>query len=221
MNDNVHMATLIDRLIDQLDTLVSFLALSREDVFQVLNDHRITWFPTNENVLPTAYTSYRKQVNHSALLLGYSYFESFLTDLLSEILRNRPSMLPKSRKIDYSEILESLDMGSLMNKLIQREIHELLYKNMTDIIKELRSRYNLTVTDKEEREIVIASLVRNCIMHNSARADLRLGAYDSFQEGQEFELSANQVHDYGFTLRAMVRRMYQEAQQNHGVGQIL
>jgi hypothetical protein len=212
------MNTLLDRLIDQLDTLVSFLALSREDVFLILNEHRVMWFSTNEKALPHAYTGYRKQVNHSAFLLGYSYFESFLTDLLAEILRNRPAMLPKAKKIDYSEIIENHDKGDLVGRIVRREIHELLYKNMADIIKELRSRYNLTVTEDEERELVVASLVRNCIMHNSSRADFRLGSHDGYQEGHEFEMSAVRVHQYGMTLRTMVRRMYEEARRNHDVG---
>jgi len=96
----------VDRLIDQLDTLVSFLALSREDVFQILNEHRVTWFADNPKALPAAYVKYRKQVNHSALLLGYSYLENFLTELLASMLRNRPSMLPKDKKVKYSEILD-------------------------------------------------------------------------------------------------------------------
>jgi hypothetical protein len=211
------MKTLFDRLIDQLDTLVPFLALSREDVFQILNDHRVAWFSANEDALPTAYGSYRKQINHSALLLGYSYFESFLAELLTEILRKRPAMLPKTRKLEYSEIIDSPDMKTLMDKLIEREIRELLYGNMTEIIGKLRSKYNLTITEQEEAEIVIASSVRNCIMHNSSRANSSLGVHDGFEEGQEFELSAEKVHEYGFTLRAMVRRIYEDAQRNHGI----
>lgn len=207
-----------NRLIGQLDTLIPFLALSHEGIFRLLKEHRLTWFADNEDALPAAYASYRKQVNHSAFLLGYSYLESFLTDLIGSVLRQRPAMLPKSRKIDYSEVLDSRDKDALIDRIIQRELHDLFYKSMADIIEELRSRYGFTITEEEESRLVVASLVRNCIMHNSACADARLGVIDGFHDGEEFELSEEDVHDYGLILRRVARRMYAEAQANHGVG---
>ncbi len=212
------MSALVDRLIDQLDTLVPFLALSREDAFRMLQEHRLTWFAPDEECLPEAYAAYRTQVNHSAFLLGYSYFESFLTDLLSAILRNRPTMLPKDRKVRWSEVIDSADKEELIGRLIRRELLDLLYKSMADIVTELRSRYGFTITEAEETGLRRASLIRNCILHNSSRADARLGDYDQYEEGQEFEVSAQHVHEYGLTLRALVRRMYGEAHKNHGIG---
>ncbi len=208
----------LDRLINQLDTLFPFLALSREDIFDVLNLHRYTWFVEDEASLPVAYSIYRKQINHSAFLLGYSYLESFLTDLMANVLRNRPAMLPKNRKIDYSEILDSHDKGDLIDKLIKRELHDLLYKSMSGIITELRSRYNFTVTEEEKHRLVEGSLIRNCIMHNSSCADSRLASYDGYREGEEFELSTEDIHSFGLMLRKLVRRMYEEASEKHGVG---
>jgi len=190
---------LVDRLIDQLDTLVPFLALSREDVFQILNEHRDIWFADNPGA--------------PALLLGYSYFENFLTELLASILRNRPSMLPKDRKVKYSEILDSPDMDALINKLVRREIHELTYMSMEEIIKELRSKYNFTITEEEERELIKLSLIRNCILHNSSRCDSRLCIYDDYQDGDEFEVSEDSAHEYGWVIRELVHRMYDEARK--------
>ena len=214
----IQVSTLLDRLIEQLDTLVPFLALSREEAFRMLSEHRVSWFAPDEQALPAAYASYRRQVTHSAFLLGYSYFESFLTDLLSATLRNRPAMLPKDRKISYSEVVDSRDKTELVQRLITRELSDLLYKSMADIIAELRTRYNFTITQDEEVGLCRASLIRNCILHNSSRADVRLAEYDGYDEEQEFELTAQQVHEYGLTLRALVRRMYREAEQNHGIG---
>ncbi|MFA6714699.1 MAG: hypothetical protein WC082_00135 [Victivallales bacterium] len=211
------MKTLLDKLIDQLDTLISFLALSREDVFQLLNDHRLAWFPENKDALPAVYENYRKQINHSALLLGYSYFESFLNDLLLQILCKRPQMLPKAKKIDYSEILNSANKETLIVKIAQREIHELFYKNMADTVDELQNKFNLSITDEEKNSLILISFIRNCIIHNSSRADFRLARYDGFQEGHAFEVSTEKVHGYGLLLRSLVRRIYKDAQQKHGI----
>lgn len=212
------MKTLLDILIGQLDTRVPFISLSRADVFQLLNEHRGAWFGENEQALPAAYTSYRRQVNHSAVLPGYPYLENFLVGLLAQILRHRPAMLPRGRKVDYAEILDSPDKSTLIDKLIERELHELFYRSMEEIIKELRERYNFTITEEKERRLIEASLIRNCIMHNSSRADSRLSRHGGLPEGEEFEVSAADVHSSGIALRTLVRRMYNEAQANHGVG---
>lgn len=208
------MKMFFDRLIDQLDTLIPFLALSREDVFQILNEHRVAWFADTPKALPAAYANYRKQINHSAILLGYSYFENFLGELLAGILRNRPSMLPKNKEMKYSEILGSPDMDALIDKLIEREIHALLYKGMAEIIKELRSKFRFTITPEEEHDLIEFSLIRNCILHNSSRCDLRLCRHGDYKEGEEFEVSEGDAHEYGWTIRDLAERMHDEAQKN-------
>jgi hypothetical protein len=89
------METLYDRIIRQLNTLVSFLALSHEEVFDLIRDDREESSFTSEEkaAIPHSYQDYRCQVAHSAFLLGHSYFEAFLSDLAREILRRRPRML--------------------------------------------------------------------------------------------------------------------------------
>ena len=209
---------LLNRLIAQLDTLISFMGLSHEEVFQLLRRERTPWLGESADSLPEAYTTYRMQVIHSAFLLGYSYFESFLTDLLSAILRSRPTMLRGSRQLSYSQIIAADSKDAILDQIVKRESFDLLYKNMADIVAELRRRYQFTVTPQQETELRKASLIRNCIMHNSCRADARLSEYNQFQEGEDFELSSREVHDFGLTLRALARAMFSEAIRNHGIG---
>lgn len=58
LQEGLHL--LLDRLIDQLDTLISSLALSRKDAFQMLNEHRLAQFADNKDALPAAYPTYRR-----------------------------------------------------------------------------------------------------------------------------------------------------------------
>jgi len=210
------MADLSERLISQFDSLVPFLTLSEERVFRLLNEHRAAWFSENENALPEVYAIYRKQIVHSAFLLGYSYLESYLGDLIAQFLRGHPEMLPKDRKIDYSEVIDSPDKEYLINRIIQREVQDLFYKSMNKIIEELRRRYNFTITEQQETRLCEASLLRNCIMHNSSYADARLAKYGNYRENEGFELSEQQVHEYGLMVRGLVRRMSEEAERHHG-----
>lgn len=194
------------------------MGLSREEIFQLLRQERTPWFGESADRLPEAYATYRRQVIHSAFLLGYSYFESFLTDLIVAILRSRPAMLPKNRQLLYSQVIAADSKDVLIDQMAEREILDLLYKSMADIVSELRDRYGFTITSQQETELCKASLIRNCIMHNSCRADARLAEYDEFQEGYEFEVDSGKVHGFGLTLRALAQSLFSEAQSNYGVG---
>lgn len=209
---------LLNRLIAQLDSLISFMGLSHEEVFKLLQQERAPWLGDSADKLPEVYATYRRQVIHSSFLLGYSYFESFLTDMLKVILSSRPSMLPRDRKLSYREIIKPDSKDEIIGHMVKREILDLLYKNMAEIVGELRKRYGFTVTPEQEAELCKASLIRNCIMHNSSCADARLAEYDGYHEGVEFELSSGKVHDFGIILRSLVRSMASEACENHNIG---
>ncbi len=209
------MATELDRIINQFDSLIPFIALSRQDIFDLLNRERAVWFSNNIKALPSVYDLYRKQINHATLILGYSYFEVFLNDLLAEILRHRPAILPKNKQMTYSEVIGKATIASLINEMIKKELTDLLYKSMADIINKLRQKYNFTISQDEEDMLCKYSIIRNCIIHNSSRADHRLAEYDGFDLGSEFEISSSEIHETGLMLRSLVRKMYNEAKENH------
>jgi len=118
---------LLNRLIEQLDSLISFMGLSHEEVFVLLRQERILWLGNSAERLPNAYGAYRKQVIHSAFLLGYSYFESFLNDLLEAILLSSPEMLPPDRQLKYSEIVASQTKEQILEQMVKRELLDLFY----------------------------------------------------------------------------------------------
>lgn len=210
---------LLNRLIGQFDSLISFMGLSHEEVFQLLQQKQSPWLGDSADKLPEVYTTYKKQVIHSAFLLGYSYFENFLMDMLKVILRSRPLMLPRDRKISYRQIIDAESKDEIIEYMVNREILDLLYKNMIDIVSELKNRYGFTITPEQEATLCKGSLIRNCIMHNLSRADARLAEYDGFQEGIEFELDSGEVHKFGIILRDLVRSMALEANIKHKSGE--
>lgn len=209
------MESLINRLIRQLDTLIPFIALSYEDVFRLLNNERAVWFSNNQEALPRAYEVYRKQINHSALILGYSYFENFLNDLIYNVLKSRPSMLPKNKTVTYSDILKRNTIDEVIEAMINKELLELFYKSMSDIVIELRNKYNFTIKDDEKDLLCKGSLIRNCIIHNSSRADNKLANFEGYDAEQEFEISSSELHSFGIILRQIARRIYKEAEDKH------
>jgi hypothetical protein len=209
------MKTQLDILIHQLDSLIPFIAISRKDVFDLLNRERTVWFPNDPEALPRAYDLYRKQINHAAIILGYSYFENFLNDLLFQILRVRPAMLPGNKEMKYSEIIGKESIDYIIEEMIKKELSNLMYKSMADIVGELKEKYNFTIDDDQKEMLCKFSIIRNCIIHNSSCADKRLAEYDGFELNNEFELDSSTIHNIGLKLRNLVRNMYREAQVNH------
>ena len=102
-----NMKSLLDRLIYQLDTLIPFIGISYRDVFDLIQKEKNIWFHDDQEKLPKTYETYRKQINHSAFILGYSYFEAFLNDLAKEIFLSRPSMLASNKTIKFEDVTNS------------------------------------------------------------------------------------------------------------------
>lgn len=96
------MSNVLQRLIAQLDALVPYLSLAHKDVFQLVAgeyDNCCSGIATVP--FPSNFDAFSAQVNHSAFVLGYSYFDAFLADLMRAIYLSRPKMLPNGKKIDF------------------------------------------------------------------------------------------------------------------------
>lgn len=109
---------LIERLVEQLDTLVPFLGLCHETVFKLIHDANSEWFPQKQrDALPETFAAYKAQVSVSAFLLGYSYFEVFVADLAKAILSKRPILLPKKKQLHYSDVINIGNYDLLLSQL--------------------------------------------------------------------------------------------------------
>ena len=210
-----NMKTLLDRLISQLDTLIPFIATSHRDVFDLIQKEKNIWFNDDQEKLPKTYEIYRKQINHSAFILGYSYFEAFMNDLAKEIFLSRPSMLASNKTIKFEDVTNSSSYNEIILKMINKELLELFYKDMEDIIDYFSHKFDSKFLDGEKERLIEASLLRNCIIHNLGMADVRLAMLADYTEGKEFEISAPKVHDFGISARTTARRIYQQALDKH------
>lgn len=209
------MNNLANRLVNQLDSLIPFLALSHEEVFSVIRERYKDWLPEGQQEsLPGTFAVYQTQVAHSAFLLGYSYYEAFLTDLVRQIYSCRPEMLPKEKVLKFSEILGHLGQESLLSYMIDKEITALFYNSMEETVKYFQRKLKLQWPEPAARTAVEASLLRNCIIHNNARVDIRLAQSSGWQSGAAIKLEITQVHEFGLAARSVARTLYGQAETN-------
>lgn len=169
------MGRLYDRLIGQLDTLIPFLALIHREAFDLIGERYGDWLPEwQQGSLPETYAIYQTQVAHSAFLLGYSYYEAFLSDLVRQIYTHTPTMLPPEKKLDFSEIIERPNHEQLLSYMIDKEVLSVFSLSFEKVIECFEKKFSLQWPEHSVERAVEANLLRNCIIHNNARVDARL-----------------------------------------------
>ncbi len=208
------MDSLLERLICQLDTLIPFLALSREEAFRMVRARHSEWFSEEEErSLPETYAGYRTQVTHAAFLLGYSYFEAFLSDLARDVYARLPRMLPEKKELKFSEILECSHYQDVVSRMIEKEIRAVFSGTVDTIRDHFQEKLTLEWPPNDREAVVRASLLRNCIIHNMARADARLAQVSDYGVTNPIELTVADVHSMGTMARRVARHLYHEADE--------
>jgi hypothetical protein len=216
MWDIIAMMNLLDRLVSQLDSLVPFLGLARVEVFGFLRKNYDEWFSKDiQENLPKEYSIYQNQINHSGFLLGYSYFEAFLTDLAREIYKSRPKMIPNDKTLKFSEIRKFDSIDQVFNSMIEKEVLTIFYGSMEEIIKHFENKLQLTWSENTKKDTEKASLIRNCLLHNGGHVDLRLAEISDWKAGDFIILSVQDVHDMGVKARNLSEVLYKQAQEKH------
>jgi len=210
------MENLLTRVISQFDTLIPFLAISDEEVFNLIKKDKTIWFHEDqESAFPDSYAIYQTQITHSAFLLGYSYLEAFLADLVRQIYLSRPTMLPKEKQLRYAEILKTTNYEAILELMIEREIIDLFYKRIDEVVEYFEEKLTLEWPEQYKQEIVVTSYLRNCIIHNLSRADHRLSQVSKYKVRDEIELTPSDVHSFGLKARELVEKLYKQATKKY------
>lgn len=204
MNEN-----LLSYLIERLDYLIGFLDISSEESFNKIRYHKLyDEYESVGEIYNQEYQIYQNQITISALLLGYAHFEAFLSDLIRNCLLKNPRILiakgkaqKRNQIITYEEFLLSENSESLLNNIIEKEVKNIMYKPILEIIDYLEVKLKLSWTYEVKPKLFIANTIRNCCMHNNCKVNKRLAENDKFVEGEEIMLTAGDVHDFGITAR--------------------
>lgn len=214
------MIQLYGRLLGQFDSLIPFLALTWPEVYEIIhgrnqdgqNPEGIPLWQLER--MPDTYTVYQTQVTHSAFLLGYSYYEAFLSDLMRQIYTEKPKMLSPDKKLDFSEILERPDYDQIFSFMVDKELLSIFYQPFEKVIECFDKKFHLKWPPEAIEAAIKASLLRNCIIHNNAVADRRLAQMPGWKIADEIRLTDLDVHQFGLTARRVCLQLSEQAQ--HG-----
>lgn len=219
------MTDIHSNLTTRLNYLIGLLDISSQQSYDKIKGHKIlAEFESVGNIYHNQYSIYRNQITISAILLGYAYFEAFLSDLMIICLTKNPKILIpegktqiKDKTITYQQLLLANSQEQLVKELIEKEVRNIMYKSMSEILdylgRKLKLKWDASVND----EIVIANKIRNCCMHNNCIADKSLAKDPRFTEGSEIELSIGSVHSFGLKARQFTKQLWESAKSKYSL----
>lgn len=207
----------------KLDYLIGLLDISSQESFDKIKDHKIlAEFDSVGEIYNNQYSIYKNQITISAILLGYGYFEAFLTDLMVMCLKKQPKILMpegksqnKEKTITYQQLLFADSYERLVFELIEKEVRNVMYKSMPEILDYLEKKLKLKWDSQMNEAIIIANKIRNCCMHNNCIADKGLAKDPRFKEGMEIELSSGTVHSFGLVARRFTTALWESAKTRY------
>ena len=99
-------------------------------------------------------------------------FDTYISDLIIEILSQNPKMLSLKKTITVEEVLNAGDIATLVNRQVLRRARELSFLSFHDKVRVFQKEYSFGLVDDEMVTLLsrITSL-RNCFVHNRGRLD--------------------------------------------------
>jgi len=190
----------LDYLIKQLNLLIGFLDVSDEQIYNQIKQHdRYDLGFTIEQLYDNRYDNYSNHITTSALLLGFSHFEDFLTKCIVKILTSNPDK--NDFKVTLKTIREKGD--GLISSMAEEQARRLTFAEKIKFIEKHLSG----ITPQILIDIKFVNDVRNCLMHNNGLADKRLNP--KYQDGQKITFNSGEVNGYGLQARQLAREIWE------------
>ena len=189
----------LDYLLNQLNLLIGFLDVSDEQVYLQVKDHdRFNMGLTIGQLYDNRYDNYSNHITTSALLLGFSHLEDFLSKCIVKVLTSNPDK--NDFKVTLKTIREKGD--NLISSLAEEQAKRLTFAEKIKFIE----KHLPGITPQILTDVKFVNDVRNCLMHNNGLADSRL--IPKYQSGQKIILNSGEVNGYGLQARQLAREIW-------------
>lgn len=125
-----------------------------------------------------------------ALVHAYTLFENYIAEIVRMRLQAHPTQIGLKKQISVGELLRSNSKETLLAKLVEDEVQQVMHLPLTGIFEVLRSRFGFrTLSTDYDSDLRRLSLMRNCLIHNAGKVDAKLAAGDaSLQTGDSLEI---------------------------------
>lgn len=136
-------------------------------------------------------------------------FEAALSDIIRAALLYKPQILKSKKMIAYEDILNEPDMGSLVAKIIDKEISDLTYGSIDDLIEYLKNKLHIPIDllPEEKDELNWCKAQRNLLVHNQGRVDakfLRITATEKYSLGDSIIITEPDWDDASHLLERII-----------------
>lgn len=151
--------------------------------------------------LPTHFSSAKNKYFFSLVhQQQVSLFENLFFDLLRILLLDRPERLSKKKQIEYEAIFSSQTKEEIIWKLVDRELNEIKYKNVTEWFEYITKAIGLAEIELEKSEkIAEAKATRDILVHNAGIVNQiyvnKSGSAARFKNGQMINVSGDYTRD--------------------------
>ena len=191
----------LEYLRQQLNLIIGFLDVSDEDVYESIKKHdKYEMGQSIDDLYGNKYSNYQNHITTSALILGFTHFEDFLTKMVSKILLK----YPKKNKIKIT-ICDFEKIGENYKEVLAEDQSRRM--TFAEKIKLVNSTY-LNFDDGLIENMRLVNNIRNCLMHHNGFADKRLEP--KYFEGEKIILSSGEVHRYGLMARRFGDKIWTE-----------
>lgn len=116
----------------------------------------------------------------------------------------------KDKTIPYLVFLKSHSKVELIEELAEKEIRNILYKNISVVIEYSENKLGLKWNNDSKAKMPIANGIRNCCMHNNGRCDSSLAKISDYKIEEVIRLSADDVHDMGIMARSLSSELLEQ-----------
>lgn len=136
-------------------------------------------------------------------------FEAALSDIIRAALLYKPQILKSKKTISYEDILNEPDMTSLVAKIVDKEISDLTYGSIDDLIEYLKNKLHMPIDflPEEKDELNWCKAQRNLLVHNQGRVDakfLRMTAIKKYSTGESIVITESDWDDARHLLEGIV-----------------
>lgn len=136
-------------------------------------------------------------------------FEAALSDMIRAALLYKPQILKSKKMISYEDILNEPDMGSLVAKIVEKEVSDLTYGSIDDLVEYLKNKLHLPIDllPEEKDELNWCKAQRNLLVHNQGKVDakfLRMRSVVKYSLGENIIITESNWNDASYLLERIV-----------------